>query len=1174
MPPTPSSQDFDADGLDSERFSSPLIVGIGASAGGLEAFKAFFAEMPPDSGMAFVLIQHLAPDHLSMLTELLGQVTSMPVVEAENQMEVVPDHVYVIPPNATLTLQDGLLIVSKPAPPREYRRPIDTFLFSLAEEQGENAVCIILSGTGSDGALGLTAVKEHGGITFAQAELGHSAKSGMPSSAAATGQVDHVMPVEEMPARLMEYKRHLRKVQPKKDESGTRRDTVEFLPEIFALLRTGLGHDFSHYKEKTLLRRVQRRMQVLQVDQVSDFIEVLKKEPKELMLLFQDFLISVTEFFRDAESFQALEEKVIPRILESKGADSHVRVWVVACATGEEAYSLAILLTEAIQKLPASPKLVIFATDIDSQAVSFARNGKYLKSHMKGVSPERIKRWFNQEGDYYTISPQIREMCIFSVHSVLKDPPFSKLDLLSCRNLLIYLDTALQERLIPIFHYALRPSGFLFLGSSEGVGRRSDLFTAMDEKHRLFERQNDVQSNLPFYPLFPVGAAIASKRDPADKSGRRENSFERGARRVMERYAPAHVVIDRQHQILSFSGQTGKYLDPSPGAASLNFFHLIQKALRPTARILLQEAFSTHQRVFKENIPFEANGISDIVTLIVEPIISTTGEAIHYVVIFQQADDTSRETAEGGVELEDTRTEGKQLENELRATKARLQAVLDEMDEANEDLKASNEELQSMNEELHSSNEELETSKEEMQSINEELQTVNVELSNKNHMLVQVNSDLQNFLENTQIATLFLDENLCVRNFTASVTELFHLRESDKGRPVVEIASRLNYDDLEADAQKTMKDLTVLEREVYRPETDATFVMHIRPYRTVTKVVTGVVITFMDVTDRKRHELALSQIAAIVESSQDAILGHSLDGEITSWNGGAEQIFGYPATEAIGQSLLMLFSESQNQEISALLDKVRHGERVKPFQTQCIRRNSQPVHVSLTISPVLDGDSTIVAASSVARDMTEWVRSEEQRTLLLAELDHRVKNTLATVQSIARQTLRGADSLEAFYETFEARLMAVSRTHNLLTKSNWQKAPLEQIVLGELSPYGDSHFSIKGEPVLLNARQALAFGMAIHELATNAAKYGALSDPNGLVKISWTVEETPAPEKMLQIHWVETGGPAVVKPQRIGFGSQLIERSFANEKQGEVRIDFDPEGVRCAMQFLLMDESK
>jgi two-component system CheB/CheR fusion protein len=1164
MPSNSTKRKYNAE----ELAQSPLVVGIVASAGGLEAFRIFFSRMPADSGMAFVLVQHLAPDHLSLLVELLEKTTKMPVQEAETGMPVQANHVYIIPPNATLLIEKGQLVVMRPAPPREDRYPIDTFFFSLAKDQGENAVCIVLSGTGNDGSLGLTSVKEQGGLTIAQAVSDHVPMAGMPSNAAATGYVDYVLPVEDIPAKLIMYQQHMSTVTPQKDEEGIRKDTLSYLPEIFQLLRTHVGHDFSCYKEKSVIRRIQRRMQVLHITTIQDYIEILTKQPKELEFLFQELLIGVTQFFRDPEAFKTLEEKVIPKLLEGKGADSQVRIWTVACATGEEAYSIAILLAEAIQNMPASPKVLIFATDIDEQAVTFARSGRYAKSQLESIPPDRLQRWFTKEGDYYVVSPQVREMCIFSVHSVIKDPPFSKIDLISCRNLLIYLDIVLQEHVIPIFHYALRSGGFLFLGASEGIGRRSDLFSPLDEKHRLFERRDEVSRSLPYFPLFAAGSGLIAKAEPTPV-GNPQNILERGARRVMERYSPAHVVIDRHQQVMSFSGQTGKYLDPSPGAASLDLFHLIQRDLRTTIRSLLQEAFKTQQRVVKEHIPFEANGVSDTVTIIVEPIIQASGQATHYIVIFQPVE--SIEILENEVQAEVNHPIIEHLESELRATRARLEAALDQAEEANEDLRAVNEELQSTNEELNASNEELETSKEEMQSMNEELQTVNTELSEKNSQLVRVNNDLNNILESTEIATLFLDENLCVRNFTRSITQIFHLRENDIGRPVIEIANRLNYEDLEVDVRKTLQLMTVTQRELKLTEADKTFLMHIRPYRTTIKTVEGVVITFVDISDRKRHEEALARLAAIVESSQDAILGHYPNGIITSWNTGAEKIFGYKAEEAIGQSITILVDKRRFVEILELLQKIQRGEHVAAFPICCFTKNGQPIDVTLTISPILNSEGAVVFASTIVRDMTEYIRADKQKDLLLAELDHRVKNTLATIQSIARQSIKGAKSLHEFYETFEARLMAVSRTHNLLKESNWNSALLRQILIAELSPFGDSRFTLEGDNLAVNPRQALALALAVHELATNAAKYGAFSNATGLVEVSWTLEAQDS-QKRLRLVWAETGGPKVLKPQSKGFGTQLIERSLASEKQSEVQIDFEPEGVRCIMQFLLDQE--
>jgi two-component system CheB/CheR fusion protein len=563
-----------------------LVVGIGASAGGLDAFKAFFAHMPSDSGMAFVLVQHLSPDHKSMLVDLVGKATAMTVTEAEDGKSLDANCVHVIPPDATLTIKDRVLRVVMPAPPRQHRRPIDTFFASLAEDQGENAVCIVLAGTGSDGALGLRVVKEHGGLTLAQALFDHSAMSGMPSSAAATGLVDHVMPVEEMPARLIEYQRHLSQVADRKDDDGIRRDTTAHLATISALLRAKIGHDFSQYKEKTVLRRIQRRMQVLHMEAVPAYISRLREEPSELDLLFRELLIGVTQFFRDPDAFEALQASVIPKLLEGKRADDQVRVWVPGCATGEEVYSIAILVKEEMErKMPLSVQ--IFGTDIDDAAVAIARAGRY-KTPLTGVSPERLERWFAEEGAEHCPTKAVREMCVFSTHSLVKDPPFSKLDLISCRNLLIYLDADLQDRVLRTFHYALRPGGVLFLGSSEGLSRNARLFATLDKKHRVFQRR-DAEAALPaFPPTVPViRTQVHSAAARAVPSG--EDRIDKSARRALEKYSPVYVVIDKNHEILRFSGsEAGRYLGPSPGTASLNLFDILRKPLRSVVRAAVQ----------------------------------------------------------------------------------------------------------------------------------------------------------------------------------------------------------------------------------------------------------------------------------------------------------------------------------------------------------------------------------------------------------------------------------------------------------------------------------------------------------------------------------------------------------------------------------------------------------
>ena len=1137
-----------------------LIVGIGASAGGLQAFKTFFINMPADSGLAFVLVQHLDPQHRSMLVELLSGATAMPVIEAADRMTVAADHVYVIPPNATLRIADGALQVSTPAPAREHRRPIDTFFLTLAEDQKENAVCVILAGSGSDGSVGLRAIKEQGGLTIAQADFDEHAMSGMPMSAAATGFVDYVLSVEEMPAKLLEYSRHLLTVQPRKGADGTRQDTSEHLAKICALLRAKVGHDFSHYKEKTLIRRIQRRMQVLQIDATPDYITLMRTDPREGELLFRELLIGVTHFFRDPPAFEALETQVIPHLIHDKDADDTIRVWIPACATGEEAYSIAILLREAARRMGNLPRFQLFATDIDENAIAVARAARYHNSLLADIAPERLQRWFVADGEQLCPIKEIREMCVFSTHSLIKDPPFSRLDLISCRNLLIYLNSTLQERLIRIFHYALTPGGYLFLGNSEHTTRQGKLFEAQDQKHRIFKRR-DAPSSLP-----PSAFQRDAAMHPLDRTLPNENSVEEAARRVMERHIPAYVVVDRNHEVLRFSGQTDKYIEPVPGPASLNLFNLIRKTLRPAARAGLANAAATGKPVVHEALVIEVNGGRHLIDLLVDPM-PEAGSGLFVVAFRDRGQWESRYRGRAADALP-----AETLEGELQTIRERLQTTTEQFESANEELKSANEEYQSVNEELQSTNEELETSKEEMQSINEELQTVNAELNNKNDALIRSNSDFKNLLDSTQIATLFLDRHLRIKTFTPSMTDLFHLRDSDRGRPVSDMASRFSYDDLRKDAMRVMRDLSVVEREVNVEVDGLSFLMRLRPYRTVDDVIDGVVITFVDITSRRRSEIILREHAAIVEFSQDALLGVTLAGIIKSWNPGATRLFGYSAEEAVGHPLSILASAERVQEQAGLVTEAATGKVAGPIETMRRCKDGREFDAELTMMPIFSADGKVVSLAATAHDITERRRNREQRNILLEELNHRVKNTLATVQSIAFQTFRNSQSREAFQEAFSARLMAVSKTHDLLTQSNWEGTSLRELVLQELEPYRMENafrFEINGEEVQLQPRLVLAFGLMLHELATNAVKHGALSVPTGRVDISWEVRDGGKQHRLLHLRWVESGGPQVEAPRRRGLGSRLIEGGLVHEFGGAARIDFDPLGVRYVVDVPL-----
>lgn len=1134
-------------------------MGIGASAGGLEAFTQFFAHMPTNSGMAFVLVQHLDPQRVSMLVELLSAKTTMPVTAAADGMPVTANSVFVIPPNAVLTIAEGVLRLSQPAPAREHRRPVDAFFASLAEDQGERAACIILSGGGSDGTEGVRTVKEHGGLTLAQAEFDQHAKVGMPSSAAATGLVDFVLPVEDMPERLMSYWSHLSGIEDRKGPDGARQDMADTVPKICGLLRRALGHDFSEYKQNTVVRRIQRRMQVLQIDSPADYFEHLRRTPSELDALFRELLINVTGFFRDPDAFAAMQP-VVGDIVVGKGADDQIRVWVPACATGEEAYSIAILLVEAIPDRSAGPKIQIFATDVDEHAIATARAGRYRKALLADVSEARRERWFVKEGEHYCPVKSIRETCVFSTHSVIKDPPFSKLDLIVCRNLMIYLNAGLQEKVLRTFHYALRSNGVLFLGTSESIGRQTSLYAIVNKKHRIYRRR-ETSAGVPGFPL--VAARIAADVAPVAAPPVNESSVDKSARRVMEKYLPAYVVVDRNHDVVRFSGETDKYLGPSPGTASLNLFSLIRKSLRMPARAALQKALAMQATVRHENLTVQVNGRRQSLDLLVEPL----GDGYFAVAFAERPAPAAGRDASAPPEPS---SDG--LERELAATRERLQATIDELETSNEEMKSANEEYQSVNEELQSTNEELETSKEEMQSINEELQTVNAELNSKNDQLTRSVSDLTNLKNSTQIATIILDGTLHIRDFTPTTTALFHLRETDRGRPVTDLVSRLAYEHLQDDAAGVIRDLAGVEREVVLKNSDTTFLMRMLPYRTIDNVIDGIVITFVDISDRKRHERERGMLSAIVNFSLDAIFGHTLEGTITNWNRAAENMFGYRSADIIGKPMSTLFPVERAHEAADLSEKVGQGEILRSFDTDLVRKDRTKIAVALTISPVKDEKGRIIAASTIASDATERKTMEDHQILLMHELSHRVKNTLATVQSITAQTLRARGVADETRAALEGRLIALARAHDVLMEQNWNSADLREIIGRALEAFvgsGRDRLQLNGGPVQVRPKAALALAMALQELTTNASKYGALSNDTGRVAIAWALRSADPP--MLSLRWQESGGPPVTPPSQEGFGSRLIRTGLAAELGGTVDVNYAPEGVICTIDFPLND---
>ncbi len=1030
------------------------VAGVGASAGGVEALEAFFKGMPDDPGVAIVVVTHLSPERESLLHEIIARYTSLSVEVAADGAKVARNCVYVLAAGATLGIHQGRLSVQRIRPERRERKPIDIFFSALARDQGECAVGVILSGSDSDGALGVKAIKEQGGLTLAQVgdESGPS-HSEMPVSAISTGFVDFAVPADEMGGKLAEFARSLQTLGVAADQSDPKEADAAVeaaCEEISAIVRSQLGHDFSGYKPKTFLRRIQRRMLVLQLDTLQAYVEHLRQDPAEVSTLFRNLLINVTSFFRDADAFQMLADTVIPKLFEGRGADETVRVWSPGCSTGEEVYSIAMLMREHMDTLRAVPRVQIFATDIDERSLSIARAGRYPDALLDSVSPERRRRFFLEDGGTNVLSKEVRDLCIFSPQSVIRDPPFSRIDLVSCRNLLIYFGPDVQNQVIPIFHYALRPGGYLFLGMAENVSQFKELFRPMDAKHRIFVRREGPSSrlNLPS----AMGALRASPPSERPKGGALGMLALRqlAGDQVLERHAPAHVVINRDGDVVFYSARTGKYLEAPAGAPSRQLVTLVRKGLRLDLRPMLREVMQSGQAVVREGLTVETDeGHFQTVAITVEPVAEQRdGEPLFLVLFDDQG--PLLEDAEAVLHQGDKADEeSAHLERELRETRERLQALIEEYETALEELKSSNEELLSVNEELQSSNEELQASKEELQSVNEELQTVNGELTSKIEALDQANSDLHNLFEITQVATVFLDRDLVIRSFTPAMTRIFNILPGDLGRPITDLSSRLALPALAQDIQDVFRRGEPVERKIDQGEEKANYLVRLAPYRTTDQLTEGVVVSFVDVT-------------------------------------------------------------------------------------------------GLT-------------------------RAQAHQKTLIAELNHGVKNMLMVVIGVAERTFATTDSTRAFREAFLGRVQAMARSYELLSRENWTEASMQELLRQELEPFGMDRVEMHGPAVRLKPKQALSLGMVLHELATNAGKYGAFSAPGGRLSISWSLD-TADDGMQLTTTWRELDGPASPKAATTGFGLKLIDRETSHSLHGKASIEFAETGLVARIVFPLLAE--
>jgi two-component system, chemotaxis family, CheB/CheR fusion protein len=907
-----------------------IIVGIGASAGGLEGLTLFLENVPEKSGLSFVVIQHLDPVHKGYMPELLQRVTKMEVIQVKDRMKVRPDKVYLIPPNKSMSVLHGTLHLLEPTEPRGLRLPIDVFFHSLADDQQEKSIGVILSGMGSDGTQGLKSIKEKGGLVLVQDPL-QAKFDGMPRSAIDAGIADIVAGAAELPGRLLNLIRHDRTPETEILITPKVQGTLE---KIILLIRSKMGNDFSMYKKNMLYRRIERRMGVNQIDRIQNYLRFLQESPKEVEILYRELLIGVTNFFRDPPVWETLKETVLPALVRERNGHQFLRAWVPGCSTGEEAYSLAMVLKEVIDQVkPVNEmKVQVFATDLDGNAIDAARKGLYPENITSNVSAKRLKRFFLKEEHGYRVNLELREMLVFATQNVIMEPPFTRLDILSCRNLLIYLDQELQKKLISLFHYSLNPGGILILGTAETAGEQARLFTQVDNKSRIYHcGMNKVNPDPVDFPLAPsfVKLESAEKYQPAKNPDNLQSLTEQ---LLLSQYTPPSVLVNENGDILYINGRTGKYLEPPMGKANWNIFAMVRDELRNELMDAFQQVVHLNTAITLTNLIPEKNGGITTVDVTVQYITGPRSLAGMVLFIFRESPfigvgkGSVRKSARHGK----INTRINELEQELQHYRETLQSQHEEMQTSQEELKSTNEELQSTNEELQSTNEELTTSKEELQSLNEELQTVNAELQSKVDDLSRASSDMKNLLNSTEIATLFLDDDLNIRRFTTQTTKLIKLIPSDTGRPVTDLATELSYPQLADDCREVLRTLAFCEKPITTHD-GRWFSVRIMPYRTMDDRIDGLVITFTEITRAKKLEEGLKGsnelMGILFNSTPGAALWISEEGKILEFNPGAEKLFGLNREMVLNGSFTELFigAKSRKEVASSLKDIITRG---------------------------------------------------------------------------------------------------------------------------------------------------------------------------------------------------------------------------------------------------------
>jgi two-component system CheB/CheR fusion protein len=1021
------------------------IVGIGASAGGLEALEQFFSNMPPDSGIVFVIVQHLDPTAHSSMPEILSRFTKMPATVASNGLKVEPNSIYLIPPGKSMSIQTGMLYLQEPVQPPALKLPIDFFFRSLSKEKGPEAVCIILSGTGSDGTLGLEAIKEEQGTVFVQEP--ESAKyDGMPRSAIETGLADFVLKPDQMPEKLIQFLKHSAINGAK--FGATANEAAEPLQRVFAILRTNTGHDFSRYKSATVRRRLQRRMSVNQINDISGYARFLEGNENEVKALQKDLLISVTSFFRDPKAFKALKVQ-LKGLLKNKTQSTALRVWVAGCATGEEVYSVAIVIAECMDELTKRLPVQLYGTDIDMDALYIARAGKYLANIVADVSPERLKRFFVKGDNTYSIKKEIREMVIFAPQDFIKDPPFSRMDLICCRNLLIYIENDVQNRLLPLFNYALKPGGILFLGTSETTGASKDLFTVLNRKWKIYQRREVVMDadRLKFPAVFapssnkPIGEPVrggAETRIPALT----EKIF-------LDNYAPTFAVIDMNYRLVYVRGRTGKYLEIASGQPSLSILEMAREGLRAELASAIYQATSEKKNIIREGVRVKYNDGFQTVNITVAPLTEPGIPPGCLMIIFQELELTT-----GAIKANPPvrgRKRVTELEAELNLTKENLQAMVEELEATNEELKSANEELQSNNEELQSSNEELDSSREELQSLNEELTTLNAELHDKNELVSKTNDDLNNFVNRTDIAIILLDDGLKIRSCTPATSDIFNIRKIDSGRPIDEITSRLVYDKMVDDAHEVIRTLQPKEVEVQRKD-GYWFNMRISPYRTAQNIINGLVVSFLDINEQKKATALLRETTDYLDNlfnyASAPIIVWNFDLKITRFNNAFAQLTGRNSDEMLGKTVdILIPPDKRDSALKEINRTTMEGQRWEAVEI--------PIHhVDGSIRTVLWNSATIfetngktpTATIAQGQDITDRKKIEQLKDEFIGMVSHELRTPLTVItgaiQTALDKRISREDLRELLTEALSSSEALAAILDNLLELSRHQAGRL------------------------------------------------------------------------------------------------------------------------------------